>query len=557
MVSYNQKRATDIKFHDEIQEVFYMKLTFLGAAHEVTGSCTLLSVGGKNILIDCGMEQGVDTYENADLPILPIDIDAILLTHAHIDHSGKIPAMVASGYNGPVYCTVATHRLCEIMLRDSAHIQEFEAKWRNRKASRSGADAYSPIYTMADAQRSLELFSSYSYNTEIPIFDNVSISFLDAGHLLGSASIYININENGKTTTLLFSGDVGNVERPLIRNPQKPTHADYVVIESTYGDRLHGERPDYVSQFTDVIQRTLDRGGNLVIPSFAIGRTQEILYLIRKIKDEGLVKNHGDFPVYVDSPLAVEATGIYSSGLTDFYDKETLELLNRGIDPIKFKSLKLAITSDDSRAINEDMTPKVIISASGMCEAGRIRHHLKHNLWRRESTILFVGYQSVGTLGRRIVDGEGYVNLFGEEIAVRASIEAIEGISGHADKDMLLDWLGALDASPKRVFVNHGEDSVCNSFAESIRQELGFEAEAPFSGDTYDLKAQEWTERGVIRRVSPKIANTKKRSNAVFERLLTAGRHLMSVIEQNRGGANKDLARFTNQIEALCNKYKR
>ena len=537
--------------------IYIMKLTFIGAAHEVTGSCTLISIGTKNILVDCGMEQGVDTYENADLPILPIDIDAILLTHAHIDHSGKIPAMVASGYNGPIYSTVATHRLCEIMLRDSAHIQEFEAKWRSRKAKRAGEDEYSPIYTIADAEKALSLFESYSYNEEIEILDGVTISFLDAGHLLGSSSIYVTIAEKGEKTTLLFSGDIGNTARPLIRDPQKPKSADYVIVESTYGDRLHGERPDYETQFTKIIQETLDRGGNVVIPSFAIGRTQEILYLIRKIKTEGLVKNHGDFPVFVDSPLAIEATGIYASGLTDFYDEETLDLLSKNINPITFKSLNLAITSDDSRAINENMTPKVIISASGMCEAGRIRHHLKHNLWRSESTILFVGYQSEGTLGRRIIDGERLVNLFGEEIAVRAHIETIAGISGHADKNMLLDWLGALEKAPRRVFVNHGGDSVCDDFAKEIKATLGYEAIAPFSGDVYDLVSGECIEKGIVTRVTPRIANTKKRASVVFERLLTAGRHLMNVIEQNRGGANKDLARFTSQIEALCDKYER
>lgn len=534
-----------------------MKLTFIGAAHEVTGSCTLISIGTKNILVDCGMEQGIDTYENADLPVLPIDIDAILLTHAHIDHSGKIPAMVASGYNGPIYSTVATHRLCEIMLRDSAHIQEFEAKWRSRKAKRAGEDEYSPIYTMADAEKALSLFESYSYNEEIEISKGVTISFLDAGHLLGSSSIYVKINEGGKETTLLFSGDIGNTARPLIRDPQKPKNADYVIVESTYGDRLHGERPDYETQFTDIIQRTLDRGGNVVIPSFAIGRTQEILYLIRKIKTEGLIKNHGDFPVFIDSPLAIEATEIYASGLTDFYDDETLALLEKGINPITFKGLNLAVTSDDSRAINENMTPKVIISASGMCEAGRIRHHLKHNLWRSESTILFVGYQSEGTLGRRIIDGEKFVNLFGEEIAVRAHIETIAGISGHADKNMILDWLGALEKAPRKVFVNHGGDSVCDDFAASIKASLGYEAVAPFSGDVFDLVSGECIEKGIVTRVTPRIANTKKRASVVFERLLTAGRHLMNVIEQNRGGANKDLARFTSQIEALCDKYER
>ena len=248
-----------------------MKLTFLGAAHEVTGSCTLLEACGKHILIDCGMEQGEDIYENCDLPISPTDIDAICLTHAHIDHSGKLPAMVAAGYSGPIYATGATTRLCDIMLRDSAHIQEFEAQWRNRKAKRSGADTYEPMYTTEDAVRTLELFEPHSYGEDIEIFDGVKIRFLDAGHLLGSSSIHFTVTENGKKTALLFSGDLGNIDRPLIRDPQKPIGADYVVIESTYGDRLHGERPDYIGQLTSIIQDTFDRGGNVVVPSFAVG----------------------------------------------------------------------------------------------------------------------------------------------------------------------------------------------------------------------------------------------------------------------------------------------
>ena len=295
-----------------------MKLTFLGAAHEVTGSCTLLNANGKNILIDCGMEQGADIYENCELPVPPTEIDAILLTHAHIDHSGKIPAMVVGGYKGPIYSTEATFKLCEVMLRDSAHIQEFEAEWRNRKAKRSGGEEYVPLYTLKDAETSLSLFKYSPYQKETEIFEGIKISFSDAGHLLGSASVYITVTEDGFTKTLLFSGDLGNTNRPLIRDPEMPEKANYVVIESTYGDRLHGERPDYIKQLTEILQKTFDKGGNVVIPSFAIGRTQELLYLIRTIKEQKLIKGHNDFPVYVDSPLAVSATNIYSSGLTDY-----------------------------------------------------------------------------------------------------------------------------------------------------------------------------------------------------------------------------------------------
>ncbi len=534
-----------------------MKLTFLGAAHEVTGSCTLLDACGKHILIDCGMEQGEDIYENEDLPIAPSELDAICLTHAHIDHSGKLPAMVAAGYDGPIYATEATSKLCDIMLRDSAHIQEFEAEWRNRKAKRAGNETYTPLYTMADAVKTIKCFTPNPYHKDTLLFPGISVRFLDAGHLLGSSSILFTITENGKTTTLLFSGDLGNRNRPLIRDPEKPTHADYVVIESTYGNRLHGARPDYVGQLTSIIQDTFDRGGNVVIPSFAVGRTQELLYLLRIIKAEKRVKRHGDFPVYVDSPLAVEATNIYAGDMRDYYDKETLALLDRGINPIHFPNLRLSVTSDDSRAINIDQTPKVILSASGMCEAGRIRHHLKHNLWRKDSTILFVGYQTEGTLGRRLINGSDTVKLFGEEITVNAVIQDIDGISGHADRDMLLDWLGNLENKPKKIFVNHGNDGVCDGFAKKITEVLGYEAVAPYSGDTFDLATAEQTEKAEIKKLKPKKIMAHKRASAVFERLRHAGLHLMAVIEQNRGGANKDLAKFTSQIEALADKYER
>ncbi len=530
-----------------------MNITFLGAAHEVTGSCTLLEACGKRILIDCGMEQGADIYENCDIPVASGEIDAIFLTHAHIDHSGKIPAMVATGFIGPIYATEATHKLCNIMLRDSAHIQEFEAEWRNRKAKRSGDSPYVPLYTMADAEQTMKQFISYPYGKEIEVFSGIKIRFQDAGHLLGSSSILITVTED-ETVSLLFSGDLGNIDRPLIRDPEKPLAADYVVIESTYGDRLHGERPDYVTQLSKVLQDTFDRGGNVVIPSFAIGRTQELLYLIRTIKEKNLVKGHSDFSVYVDSPLAAEATAIYAEGLTDYYDEETLELLSKGIDPIRFEGLKLSLTSFDSRAINEDTAPKVIISASGMCEAGRIRHHLKHNLWRSDSTILFVGYQSEGTVGRKLVDGATTVKLFGEEIAVHAKIETLAGISGHADQEMLLNWLTSMKIPPKKVFVNHGDDTVCDTFASLISQQVGVEAVAPFSGDEYDLATGVCVAKGKIVQVS-KAAYRTKRAAEVFARLLNAGRRLMAVIERNRNSANKDIARFAEQINRLSDQY--
>jgi len=533
-----------------------MKLTFIGAAHEVTGSCTLLETNGKRILIDCGMEQGGDTYENCEIPVPPTEIDAICLTHAHIDHSGMVPAMVAKGYAGPVFCTEATYRLCDIMLRDSAHIQEQEAEWQNRKAERSGFAPYEPVYTVADAQESLKLFKTFNYDNPIEIFEGVSISFSDAGHLLGSSSIHFTITENGEIRTLLFSGDLGNVDRPLIRNPQKPPYADYVVVESTYGDRIHGERPDYIAQLTKIMQETFSKGGNLVIPSFAIGRTQELLYLFRIIKEQSLIKGYENFLVYVDSPLAVEATKIYQDNLTDYYDEETLELLQKGFNPISFQGLRLSVTAEESRAINFDLIPKVIISASGMCEAGRIRHHLKHNLWRENSTILFVGYQAEGTLGRKLINGAKSVNLFGEEIQVRARIESIVGISGHADRDMLLGWLGNMEKPPMKVFVNHGDDIVCDNFAQTIYNKLKFEASAPYSGDVIDLSTGICVERGKIVKLT-KVSEGRKRANLAFDRLMAACQRLKTIIELSRGLTNKELYKFTDQINDLCDKYAR
>ena len=536
-----------------------MRLIFIGADHEVTGSCHVLEVCGRYILVDCGMEQGTDDFETAELPMNIADIDYVLLTHAHIDHSGMLPLLYARGFRGDVIATPATVDLCDIMLKDSAHIQMTEAEWKNRKNKRSGKEPIEPLYTTQDVQNALKYFTPCEYDESYQIFDGIEIKFIDAGHLLGSASIEIKVTENGITKTILFSGDIGNINRPLIKNPQKPPveKADYVIIESTYGNRLHGDRPDYVLQLTGIIQSTLDRGGNVIIPSFAVGRTQELLYLIRIIKEKGLIKNHANFPVWVDSPLAVEATEIYDDkNLRRYFDADTLELINNGINPIKFDNLKLAVTSDESRMINDDPTPKIILSASGMCEAGRIRHHLKHNLWREECTVLFVGYQAEGTLGRKIIEGANKVNLFGEEVQINANIEKMQGISGHADKNMLLSWLASIPQKPKVVFVNHGHDTVCDEFAKSIENELEISALAPYSGDGFELG-------DVVRQVDigPRKLYDKKlhkieRNNTVYDRLYLAGQNLMSVIEASRGCPNKELGKLTDQITALIEKYK-
>lgn len=534
-----------------------MKLEFLGAAHEVTGSCHYMEIGDKRLCVDIGMEQGQDLFENQEIPVNPAEIDYILLTHAHIDHTGLLPMLYARGFRGEVYTTRATADLSEIMLRDSAHIQQFEAEWRNRKAQRSGGESYVPLYTMEDALGAVSLLIRCEYGHKIRLCDEITVRFTDVGHLLGSASIEIFASEGGETRTIVFSGDLGNRNKPILRNPVYTKKADYVVMESTYGDRLHGDAPDYVSEIAGVIERTFQKGGNVVIPAFAVGRTQELLYFIRQVKEQGLVKTNPDFEVYVDSPLAVGATNIFGKNVEECFDEEAKDLVNQGINPIGFPGLKLSITSDDSKAINFDMNPKVIISASGMCEAGRIRHHLKHNLWRADSTVVFVGYQSRGTLGRALLEGAPTVKLFGETIEVKAEIVKISGVSGHADQKGLIDWvLGFQEKKPDKVFVVHGEDQVCDSFAACLSEEYGIPASAPYSGSVFDLIRGEYTYVAEPIRIQKK-ESARRRAMDVFGRLLAAGERLLAVIRKNEGLSNKEAAKFTNQINSLCDKWDR
>jgi len=534
-----------------------MKLTFIGADHEVTGSCHLVQACGKNFLVDCGMEQGPDLYENQQLPVNPSAIDFILLTHAHIDHSGMLPFLYKNGFKGQILATTATSDLCDIMLRDSAHIQEFEAEWRNRKARRAGLPLYEPIYTMNDAMGAIALFVPCDYDKIINVTDGIKIRFTDVGHLLGSACIEVWITEGDVEKKIVFSGDIGNVNQPIINDPKTVDSADYVLIESTYGGREHGEVPDYVSAFTKVLQETFDRGGNVVVPSFAVGRTQEILYFIREIKEKGLIHGHDGFEVYVDSPLAIEATTVFDKHAYDCYDDEALALVRSGVKPFIFPGLRLTTTSEESQQINFDARPKLILSASGMCEAGRIRHHLKHNLWRKESTILFVGYQAEGTLGRKLLEGANVVKLFGESIEVQARIEQLEGISGHADQDGLLKWLDGFKTKPSHVFVVHGEDTVTDDFAALITEKYGIPALAPYSGGEVDLATGEVLSAGIRKPLKVAEKAGARHANQVFDRLVAAGKRLMSVILKNEGGANKDLTSFTNQINSICDKWDR
>lgn len=536
----------------------HMKIEFLGAAHEVTGSCHYLEFADKHVLVDCGMEQGPDLYVNQEIPVNASTIDYVFVTHAHIDHSGLLPMLYNHGFRGQIFTTTATHQLCEIMLKDSAHIQMFEAEWKNRKAKRAGKPEVVPLYDMNDAMGVLGHFVSCDYHSVINVCEGLKVRFVDAGHLLGSSSIEMWISENTgegvEERKIVFSGDIGPGNRPLIKDPEYLTSADYVVMESTYGDRTHETPPDYAVELARVIRDTFTRGGNLVIPAFSVGRTQEMLYFIRRIKMENLLPEFQNFEVYVDSPLAVEATTIFGKNVQDCFDDTALALVQQGINPIGFPGLRMAITSDESKMINFNDNPKVILSASGMCEAGRIRHHLKHNLWRKDSTILFVGYQVPGTLGNMLLNGAKEVKLFGETIEVQAKIENLPGISGHADVNQLTKWVSMFDPKPKRVFIVHGEDKVTEQFAAHIHEELGLEAYAPFSGDAFDLLTGACVAQGSREAVEKK---STRAVNNIFARLVAAGERLMTVIRKCEGMPNRELGKFADQINELCNKWER
>ena len=532
-----------------------MKLSFFGADQCVTGSCHCLEVNGKKILVDCGLQQGRDEVSNEEFPFAAGSVDYVLITHAHIDHSGRVPMLIKQGFHGQILTTRLTADLMDIMLLDSAHIQESDAEWKNRKAARSGAPHVEPLYTIEDAAQVREYMTTCEYGQKVELCEGVTVEFIDAGHLLGSASILVDATEGGVTKRLVFSGDIGNVDQPIIRDPSPVTGADYVVMESTYGDRNHTEVWSYTDDLARIIDETIGRGGNVVIPSFAVGRTQELLYFIREIKDKGLVKSNPDFAVYIDSPLAKKATSIFTGDLRGYLDEEALELVKDGTHMFTFTNLRMTETSEESKALNLDPTPKVIISASGMCDAGRIRHHLKHNLWRPDSTIVFVGFQGEGTLGRALLDGAKSVKLFGEEIAVRAEIVNFQGLSSHADRDHLLAWIQNVKApKPQHVFVVHGDREVAPYFAQSI-ESLGFTAHAPQYTEVYDLIADTQLEKGYLPERKTKSTATGTRTSSAYERLVAVGQMVMEAIKRSRGRDNKSLARFADQLRALLEKW--
>ena len=531
-----------------------MKLTFFGAARAVTGSCHCVECGGKKILVDCGLQQGRDERDNQELDFAAGYIDAVVVTHAHIDHSGRIPLLVKQGFTGNIYCTRLTGQLLSIMLRDSAHIQESDAQWQNQKGKRAGEEPVEPLYTVHDAEEAVKRIVTCEYGTTLQIADGVKVRFVDAGHLLGSASVEMWLTEGDDTRKVVFSGDIGNVDQPIIRDPTYLTGADYVVMESTYGDRNHTEVWSYTDDLAKIIDETIAKGGNVVIPSFAVGRTQELLYFIREIKDKGMVKSDPDFPVYIDSPLAKKATTIFTGDLRGYLDEAALELVQDGTHMFNFTNLRMTETSEESKMLNMDPTPKVIISASGMCDAGRIRHHLKHNLWRPECTVVFVGYQGEGTLGRTLLEGVKSVKLFGEEIAVHAQIVNFQGLSSHADRNHLLSWIQAIQApKPQHVFVVHGDREVAPFFAKTI-QGLGFTAHAPQYTEVYDLIADKVTEPGYLPERKARTTGGM-RASAAYERLVAVGNMLMESIKRSRGRDNKSLARFADQLRQLLEKW--
>lgn len=533
-----------------------MKLVFVGATCEVTGSCTYIEIANKHYIVDYGMRQGNQTFEYVDLPVKPSQLDGVFLTHAHIDHSGMIPKLYKEGYRGPIYSTDATKNLCEIMLKDSAHIQEMETEWKNRKRTRSGDDLIEAVYSMDDAVNVLSQFKGYSYNEKIVVNDAISLRFGDIGHLLGSSFIELWLTENGVTKKVVFSGDVGNTDHPIICDPKNCLDADYLIIESTYGNRLHAESQveNPYEELASIFQRAFDRGGTVVIPAFSVGRTQEILYIIKAIKEKKLVKNHDHFPVYLDSPLAVEATNIFNNCDTAYFDEKMLELISRGINPLLNDDLIFSVSTEESRMINFVETPKVIISSSGMCDAGRIRHHLKHNLWNPSNITLFVGYQAEGSLGNLILSGKKTVKIFGEEIAVRSEICTMHGTSGHADRDGLIAWINGFEKKPSMIFVNHGSKDSCVDFAKTLNS-LGYNAVAPFSGSEFNLTTMVTTLKEPKYCEKDEKVSGGSRHEMLHSQLMKQIFTLTNIAKNLKGKENREVFRLTNQIKQLIDKW--
>jgi metallo-beta-lactamase family protein len=455
-----------------------LKLKFCGGARTVTGSCFLLQVEDKKVLIDCGMFQGGKALRRRnfmDFPFNPAEIECLFLTHAHIDHSGLIPKLVKEGFKGPIYATRATADLCTIMLPDSGHIQESEAEWVNRKARRAGLKESPPLYSLDDAYASLKYFEGIHCDEQIQLSEEISFRMQNAGHILGSAVLELWVTEGGQQKKFVFSGDLGRGGQPIICDPSVVEEVDFLVMEATYGERLHENEAEKDKRLADIINATLKRGGNIVVPAFAVGRTQELLYILNKLIDRGDIP---PLPIYIDSPMAIRTTDLFMRH-TECFDLEMRGALIRGEDPLHFPEAHFTPSIQESIAINDLKGGAMIISASGMCDAGRIKHHLKHNLWREESTILFVGYQAEGTLGRRLVEGVKHATIFGEDIAVKAQIASIQGFSAHADRDELIKWVSKFKQKPSQILLVHGEENVLESMADLLREKFQVDVYIP------------------------------------------------------------------------------
>lgn len=537
-----------------------MKITFLGATRTVTGSNFLVEGAGKKFLVDCGMWQGKTEQEmenDQEFEFNPTDIDFVLLTHAHIDHSGRIPKLYKEGFKNKVYAHKATCDLCALMLPDSGHIQETEAEWKNKKRMRRGEKPVPPIYTAEEAAKCLEIFEAVQYDKIIEITPEIHVRFNDAGHMLGSSIIEVWVKEDNKETKTVFTGDLGNNDIPLLSPLTMIEDTDYLVMESTYGSRLHVKNEQKAEIFLDVVSETLDNGGTVIIPSFAVGRTQEILYELNKLKEE---KDDEEFrrkykvlmktPVYVDSPLAISATEVFSDNM-DLFDEETKKDMEKGDNPLEFPGLKFTRTAEESKALNEDPKSSIIISASGMCEVGRIKHHLKHNLWNPKSTILFVGYQAPGTLGYNIVNGAKTVKIFGEEIAVNARIEYIEGYSGHADQELLMNFIYSFIKKPKHIFLVHGEPESQDILREKIENDTGLGVTIPEFGETYELKDEILLTNKIHRKINKNLkVEVAERIEKIKEELKDMENYVKQDI-QDENLRDEDIFRINEKIKDL------
>lgn len=456
-----------------------MKIKFCGAAEGVTGSCHLLTTDRHKILLDCGQFQGGKAQDEMNFMPFPFavnDVEAVILSHAHIDHCGRLPLLVKRGFDGPIYTTKATADLLEVMLRDSAFIHEKEAEWKNKKADRLGRKHEEPLYTIEDAEAALKLVKPVLYNQLLVLNEDMKIVFNDAGHILGSAIVEAWVREEDGESKIVFTGDLGMTNRPILHDPTIIKKADYVIMEATYGSRNHPANATSISSLLDIVLKTTKRGGSVIIPSFAVGRTQELIYEFNKFfqGDGEIQRQLADIKVYVDSPMANMATEVFRNN-AQVFDDETKAFILKGDNPLDFPNLRFTRSTADSMALNNNHKPKVIISASGMCEAGRIRHHLKHGLWDSRNSVVFVGYQAEGTLGRRLVEGASEVSIMGEPIKVGAEIHNLEGFSGHADQNGLLHWVAGLESAPKKMFIVHGEEESKRVFSSLINEKFGYE----------------------------------------------------------------------------------